>query len=146
MGTRADFYVGRGENSEWIGSIAWDGYPDGIVDGATVGDAKDSLIFNATTEADYRREVESFFAKRQDVTRPADGWPWPWEDSCTTDYAYAFDDAKVFASCFGSQWFDPMQEQPDEPDDAKKVTFPRFSKERMAPAGSKKSGVFLIEG
>lgn len=31
MGTIADFYVGRGPKAEWIGSIAWDGYPDGIV-------------------------------------------------------------------------------------------------------------------
>lgn len=30
MGTRADFYVGRGESAEWLGSIAWDGYPSGI--------------------------------------------------------------------------------------------------------------------
>ena len=30
MGTRADFYIGRGATAEWIGSIAWDGYPDGI--------------------------------------------------------------------------------------------------------------------
>ena len=27
MGTRADFYVGRGDAAEWIGSIAYDGYP-----------------------------------------------------------------------------------------------------------------------
>jgi hypothetical protein len=29
MGTRADFYVGRGETAEWLGSIAWDGNPGG---------------------------------------------------------------------------------------------------------------------
>ena len=27
MGTRADFYVGRGEKAEWVGSIAMDGVP-----------------------------------------------------------------------------------------------------------------------
>ena len=32
MGTRADFYVGKGKDSEWLGSIAWDWYPDGIPD------------------------------------------------------------------------------------------------------------------
>jgi hypothetical protein len=32
MGTRADFYIGCGRDSEWIGSIAWDGYPDGLSD------------------------------------------------------------------------------------------------------------------
>lgn len=33
MGTRADFYVGRGEQAEWLGSIAWDGNPGAIFDG-----------------------------------------------------------------------------------------------------------------
>lgn len=36
MGTRADFYVGRGTEAEWIGSIALDGYPDGIPDDGLV--------------------------------------------------------------------------------------------------------------
>lgn len=30
MGTRADFYVGKGPNAEWLGSTAMDGYPEGI--------------------------------------------------------------------------------------------------------------------
>jgi hypothetical protein len=29
MGTRADFYVGRGKDAEWLGSVAFDGYPSG---------------------------------------------------------------------------------------------------------------------
>ncbi|MFH1835312.1 MAG: hypothetical protein ABH851_03885 [Methanobacteriota archaeon] len=28
-------------------------------------------------------------------TSPEQGWPWPWEDSGTTDYAYAFEAGKV---------------------------------------------------
>lgn len=31
MGTRADFYVGRGENAKWIGSITRGGYIEGGV-------------------------------------------------------------------------------------------------------------------
>ena len=30
MGTRADLYIGRGTDAEWIGSVAWDGYPSGL--------------------------------------------------------------------------------------------------------------------
>lgn len=30
MGTRADFYVGRGPEAEYLGSIAWDGHPEGM--------------------------------------------------------------------------------------------------------------------
>jgi hypothetical protein len=41
MGTRADFYVGRGETAEYLGSIAWDGYPDGLM---RVGDPKHDLL------------------------------------------------------------------------------------------------------
>jgi hypothetical protein len=31
MGTRADFYIGRGTEAEWLGSVAWDGYPGGVI-------------------------------------------------------------------------------------------------------------------
>ena len=81
MGTRADFYVGRGEKAEWIGSIAWDGYPDGM---------PDSLLAATSTEG-YLQEVTDFFKERDDVTLPEDGWPWPWDDSGTTDYSYTLD-------------------------------------------------------
>lgn len=98
MGTRADFYIGRGENAEWIGSIAWDGYPDGI----------DGAVRTAKTEEDFRQAVMKFFADRDDVTLPAAGWPWPWEDSRTTDYAYAFDGGQVYYSGFGHEWTESM--------------------------------------
>jgi hypothetical protein len=29
MGTRADFYIGRGKRALWLGSVAFDGYPAG---------------------------------------------------------------------------------------------------------------------
>lgn len=56
----------------------------------------------------FRKRVKAMLEKRDDATFPADGWPWPWEDSRTTDYAYAFDetDGKVWASCFGRGWHD----------------------------------------
>jgi hypothetical protein len=95
MGTRADFYVGRGEKAEWLGSIAWDGYPDGI----------DQDVFKATDESSYREQVSSYLKSREDGTEPKDGWPWPWKDSRTTDYAYAFDDGAVWGACFGKRWF-----------------------------------------
>jgi hypothetical protein len=121
MGTRADFYVGRGDTAEWIGSITWDGYPHGI----------DTAVFEASTEDGYRTAVTEFFAPRKDVTMPNEPWPWPWENSQTTDYAYAFDGGAVHASCFGSAWFtvDPEAEAYGEPedDDGAKVPFPDMS-------------------
>lgn len=97
MGTRADFYVGRGADAEWLGSIAWDGYPD---------DDDISALLKKKAPTSFRKAVKAFLTKREDATLPAQGWPWPWEDSRTTDYAYAFDDGKVWASCFGYGWRD----------------------------------------
>lgn len=76
MGTRADFYAGKGKDAEWLGSIARDG--DEIA-----GD-----IRAAETEKNYRKAVEVFLASRDDATLPAQGWPWPWNDSATTDRSY----------------------------------------------------------
>lgn len=63
MGTRADFYVGRGEAAQWVGSIAWDGYPDGI--GAD--------IFKSKTPTEFVERVTAFFQGRTDVTLPEQG-------------------------------------------------------------------------
>jgi hypothetical protein len=102
MGTRADFYVGRGERAEWIGSITWDGYPAGIVADDTPSGER---LFRAAEEAEYRQTVAAFLNEREQrgssVTRPTEPWPWPWEDSRTTDYAYAFEDGAVYGTCHG---------------------------------------------
>src|SRR5687767_2776564 len=104
MGTRADFYEGRGTEAEWLGSIAWDGYPEGI----------DDTILKATDSEIYRSRVTAFLESRDDATFTEKGWPWPWDDSRTTDYAYALDEGKVWASCFGHGWFDPLTQNADD--------------------------------
>ena len=86
MGTRADFYVGKGTQAEWLGSIAWDGYRDGIPD----------AILNAVSEDTFRAEVNSFIAGRRDGSFPDNGWPWPWDDSRMTDCSYWFFDGQVW--------------------------------------------------
>jgi hypothetical protein len=100
MGTRADFYIKSGENlvaEDWIGSIAWDGYPDAI----------DAPILKAKSADGFRTAVDFFFAHRDDVTLPKEGWPWPWDDSGTTDYAYVFDkDAVRIHGCEEEFWPD----------------------------------------
>src|SRR6266446_6472207 len=94
MGTRADFYVGRGKQAEWLGSIAWDGYPKAI--------ALD--VLNARSEDEFREAVVHFLTPREDATAPDMGWPWPWEDSGTTDFSYAFARDRVWVSDFGHWW------------------------------------------
>lgn len=102
MGTRADFYVGTGKTAVWIGSLAWDGYR---IDQMTHNDSFKSLdnmecwaIKSAVTEAAFRQAVAKLLAMNEDGTTPDQGWPWPWDDSGNTDYAYAFVDGacKVF--------------------------------------------------
>ncbi|NTF16988.1 hypothetical protein G6L37_00915 [Agrobacterium rubi] len=95
MGTRADFYVGRGDDMKWVGSIAWDGYPSGI-------DKYRVLV--SSTEQEFLDGVSRLAEARDDFTPPEMGWPWPWGDSGTTDFAYAFDGDRVYVSRFGDDW------------------------------------------
>lgn len=95
MGTRADFYIQPGEELKeaiYLGSIAWDGYPDGIPE--DILKAEDTISFGDA--------VMGFLTKRDDASlSERDGWPWPWEDSRTTDYAYVFEEARVAIYRFG---------------------------------------------
>lgn len=134
MGTRADFYDGRGLDAEWLGSIAWDGYPGGI--------PRDLL--EATDAALFRNQVTIFLASREDATLPERGWPWPWEDSGTTDYAYALDEGKVWGSCFGYEWFDATQPEPEDRG-SKVAVFPNM-KDRQNVRWDKGSGVIILGG
>ena len=158
MGTRADFYVGRGRDAEWLGSIAWDGYPGGIEPktaetyqpwpGARMRHQEGTWpegehLFDATDEQTYRQRVARFFEYRDDVTLPAEGWPWPWGNSQTTDYAYAFDDGTVHASCFGYAWFDPPQAEPDH-DDQKQCEFPDMKDRMNVKFGGPGSGLIVV--
>lgn len=135
MGTRADFYIGRGEDAEWLGSIAWDGYPEGL---------SDTPILTARRPSAFRKAVAAEIASREDGTTPDRGWPWPWETSSTTDYAYAFDKQKgrVLASCFGGKWFNPLVKQHPSSQE-KSAVFPNM-KDRMAVTFGKRSGVLII--
>lgn len=131
MGTRADFYVGRGLEAEWLGSIAWDGHPEGI----------NKPLLSATTEEDYRNRVAIQIQETKSGTTPDMGWPWPWRDSRITDYAYAFHEGKVWASCFGDPWFDPMEEE-EENNQGDKPVFPDMTKIQNVTFGER-SGIVI---
>jgi hypothetical protein len=137
MGTRADFYLGRGKDAEWLGSIAWDGYPEAI----------DCVILQAGTKPEYLAAVKAFLAGRDDSTLPADGWPWPWEDSNTTDCAYAFDSEKVWVSWFGRDWYlaaDPAPvEDKNEPYRRHYQEFPNM-RDKMNVRLDKGSGLIVM--
>lgn len=128
MGTRADFYVGRDRNAEWLGSVAWDGYPEGY----------ETKFYRATTEQEYRDLVTEVAEEREDWIAPENGWPWPWDDSRTTDYAYAFEDGKVYGAGFGRGWFELADDGSGEPendeywDQPKLDTFPNMKERAMS--------------
>ena len=103
MGSKADFYVGRGTGAEWLGSIFWDGLPAGIP--LEIRTAKD--------EGTYREQVERLLGVRKDGVTAKDGWPWDWDTSHRTNYAYAFDREQVWACCFGSSWWKASLDEPD---------------------------------
>lgn len=133
MGTRADFYVGRGTQAEWLGSIGMDGYPDGV----------SGYVLAAKTEDNYRKAVAQFLKERSDGTTPDMGWPWPWDDSNTTDYAYAFDDGTVYACPFGHGWFVARDEQPEDLPDDKTAVFPDMKDKKKVALG-RRSGLLII--
>lgn len=141
MGTRVDFYVGRGEQAEWLGSYPWDGYPHGVFD------ANEQL---PDDEQGWRAWVAHFLHKNSDrATLPEHGWPWPWDDSGTTDYAYAFDGGKVYGSNFGHAWFevDTAHEDFGQPEDEEPngATFPNMATRKAVTYGSR-SGLIVFGG
>jgi hypothetical protein len=97
MGTRADFYVGVDpETMEWIGSIAWDGYAVG----------KPKILALATTEEEFRSSVSQILLETEDSYRPEQGWPWSWDSSELTDYAYAWGGGRALTNPGTERWVD----------------------------------------
>lgn len=113
----------------WLGSIAWDGYPDEIPE----------TIRFAHDDKHFRAEVAQFLASRDDGTKPEDGWPWPWDDSRTTDYSYVFHEGKCDVYCFGHpEVIGGVQIEEAEP---KASIFPN-----MKVAWGRRSGLIVIGG
>jgi len=86
MGTRAQFFVGDPldiENRQWLGAVAWDGYPDG-----DIGDHLEGV----TTEDGFRLAISLISSERRDFCDPsAHSFPFPWTDDLfLTDCTYAW--------------------------------------------------------
>ncbi|WP_332690025.1 hypothetical protein [Devosia sp.] len=104
MGTRAQFFIGNPmdlETREWLGCVAWDGYPDGDCGG----------LAKASSEVGFRALVADLKAKRDDFCDPAErSFPFPWRnDLFLTDYTYALFDGAVQMTCF-HRGFIPLSE------------------------------------
>jgi hypothetical protein len=101
----ADFYVGLGDDAEWIGSLGDLGTPShqdrfGLFGPPVTGDAY--------TEASFRDIVGSIVGAAIEDGYGWDasyGWPWGHPDSNGTDYAYAYVNGTihVFEKGFNAQ-------------------------------------------
>lgn len=80
---------------EWLGSVAMDGYQ--------WDEVPDNPIRRAQTVDQFRNAVADELARISHSTLPSDGWPWPWTDSRTTDYAYVFDVSGLRVFVFGRE-------------------------------------------
>jgi hypothetical protein len=143
MGTRADFYVGKGKDAEWLGSIAWD------------GNEVDDEILNATTPEEFCNAVKTFLDGRDDATYPTDGWPWPWNDSGTTDCSYWHFEGKTYeASGYPHEYYVlRSEEHPDEDENEnaynvwlekhERIEFPDMKHLQKVTLG-KRSGIMVL--
>jgi len=136
MANKADFYVGDGPTAEWVGSVAWDGYRDGLP----------ARVREAETEEEYREAVSAFLSGRADAVTPEKGWPWPWDDSRGTNYAYAFRKGKVMGSCHGSSWWDARKEEPDHTTLRRGVArFPDMALAKKMTSSPTGEGILIVE-
>lgn len=134
MGTRADFYVGRGKSAEWIGSVAYDGM-----------DLEDE-VRDASDEATYRLKVGKELDSREDSTLPEQGWPCPWNDSNTSDYSYAFEDGVVWVANGQHPWYNaktPPDFNEDEDLLSVQYEFPDMAEKKKVTMGPR-SGLLVF--
>jgi hypothetical protein len=134
MGTRADFYIGQGQDAEWLGSVGFDGCD-------WVNDPTSDLML-AKSPDEFRAAVVIIQAERRDFTAPEDGWPWPWENSKTTDYAYVFYEGKTNVYSFGHEI--TLNDDQEIKDESPKVDWFPDMKSRQNIQYGVKSGLIIV--
>ncbi len=106
----------------------------------------------AKSEAEYRAAVLEFLNSRDDGTLPERGWPWPWNDSNTTDYAYTWDNGTVWHTIGyePSYWWESNRKEPSEDDideqmasALQRTDFPDMRSKQKVVRGQR-SGLFVI--
>ncbi len=149
MGTRCDFYIMKKKPKLiWMGSYGWDGYPSGEPEGMG--------LHKVNNEEDFKSRILSFLEEKQGYIAGKDGWPWPWDNSKTTDFYYIFFEGKVYVSCFGgglieiNDYLENEEKINDEEDIDKLIVdldyeLPDMSKIKKVDLG-KSSGIITIGG
>ena len=103
MSTMTDFYLGRGDDAEWLGSLHWECDPANLL---RVPPGRRALT--ATDEPTYRAAVADLFitwvTEELGAAYPRrTGWPWPWHTSHVNSWIVTFDpgECEVFATTGG---------------------------------------------
>ena len=109
MGTRAQFFIGNPSDvsqRDWLGCVAWEGYPDGDCGKALLG---------VTSPEQFISAVERIAEERDDFTDPnKHSFPFPWDDDLyLTDVTFAFFDGRVQVTLFHSGWRDLKEDMRD---------------------------------
>ncbi|TKG60367.1 MULTISPECIES: hypothetical protein [Pseudonocardiaceae] len=91
MSSYTDFYFGRGENADWIGSLRGECYPENFL---AVPPSR--LALTATDEHAFRAAVADTLDVWEDerlghAYRRELGWPWPWYTSHNSSWIMVFD-------------------------------------------------------
>ncbi|MEO1208843.1 MAG: hypothetical protein AAFX78_04795 [Cyanobacteria bacterium J06638_20] len=89
-------------------------------------------LVGVETQGRYREVVEEILSSVSHSTTPDQGWPWPWDDSSVTDYAYCWDGSRVVIAS------DDELEEDDEPEPFPRIPF-------MLPNQSHRRNVALDE-
>lgn len=97
---KADFYIGKDKDALWLGSLSKVSSPDRLAE----------EVLSATTRESYKGRVKKMLMKSKYSFLPGGGWPWVWETSELSDFAYFFFDEKVYVTCISFQGalFDPI--------------------------------------
>lgn len=105
MGSRADFYLGRGAKAKWIGSVTYGGYPP-----CENGRTPIINVCESKSEKQFIQNVKDIIAIKTNIGYNTEsGWPWEYDNSRKTDYSYFFSYNLVKCSCYGSVLFNPFK-------------------------------------
>lgn len=118
MSTKTDFYIGRDDNAEWIGSLQWECDPENLL---RVPPGRRAL--SATDETTYRDAIADLLTTWEldelGIAYPRrTGWPWPWHTSHVSSWIVTFDPADngVFVTVGGGvRWEQIDHHTPREP-------------------------------
>ena len=135
MGTRAAFFIGDFrdvEKREWLGCIAWDGYPEGLPE-----------MCGAKSEDDFREIISKYQDDRDDFAKSDGPFPFPWNDDlCLTDETYCWHDGQIY--CEMDYRFVPLAErqsvESDEDFEALRAKYPIEDCRNIPAPGGKYDG------